>query len=493
MVSMRNDVLNLALDTTDNPYLMGPFAPVDTEIEAADLQVIGEIPTDLNGLYVRNGPNPQHAPAGRYHWFDGDGMLHALHFSDGQATYRNRWVRTVGFQRESQAGATLYTGMVEPSTANPQDGDIRPHYRSLKDTANTDVVFHNGNLMALWYLAGDPYQIDPDTLETIGTEDWGGERQGCVSAHAKVDEHTGDLLFFDYGPEAPFMWYGVVTADGVLRHYVPVPLPAARMPHDMAITENYSILMDLPLFADPEVFAAGRHKLVFDQNLPARFAVIPRYGSTSEVQWFEADPCYVYHTINAWEDGDEIVMDLCRTRQPKPPARPFSGPLESVLEYLRLDAQWYRYRFNLRTGQTKEGPLDDLNTEFPMINTARLGRPSRYSYHVAIENSYTTLFDGVVKYDNRTQSATRYDFGPGRWGSEAPFAPRPDAKDEDDGYLVSFVYDEGDGHSECVIVDASTMSEVGRVIIPQRIPNGFHACWVPQETLDEREHARADA
>lgn len=493
MVSMRNDVLNVALDTTDNPYLMGPFAPVDTEIEASDLEVIGEIPTDLNGLYVRNGPNPRHAPAGRYHWFDGDGMLHALHFSDGKATYRNRWVRTVGFQRESQAGATLYTGMVEPSAANPQDGDIRPHYRSLKDTANTDVVFHNGNLMALWYLAGDPYRIDPDTLETVGTEDWGGERQGCVSAHAKVDEHSGELLFFDYGPQAPYMWYGVVTADGVLRHYVPVPLPAARMPHDMAITENYSILMDLPLFADPEVFAAGRHKLVFDQNLPARFAVIPRYGSTEQVQWFEADPCYVYHTINAWEDGDEIVMDLCRTRRPKPPARPFSGPLESVLEYLRLDAQWYRYRFDLRTGQTKEGPLDDLNTEFPMINTARLGRPSRYSYHVAIENSYTTLFDGIVKYDNRTESASRYDFGPGRWGSEAPFAARPDARDEDDGYLVSFVYDEGDGHSECVIVDAPTMSEVGRVVIPQRIPNGFHACWVPQETLDERERAGADA
>jgi carotenoid cleavage dioxygenase len=493
MVGLRNDVLNLALDTTDNPYLLGGYAPVDTEIEASDLEVRGEIPSDLNGLYVRNGPNPRHLPAGRYHWFDGDGMLHALHLREGRAAYRNRWVRTVGFQRESRAGTALYRGMVEPSTGNPQDGARRSHYRSLKDTANTDVVFHNGNLMAMWYLAGDPYRIDPATLATLGTEEWGGRRQGCVSAHAKVDEHTGELLFFDYGPEPPYMWYGVVDAGGVLCHYVPVPLPAARMPHDMAITEHHSILMDLPLFADPEVFAAGRHRLVFDRDLPARFAVIPRYGSPGQVRWFEADPCYVYHSINAWEEGDEIVLDLCRTRQPKPPPQPFTGPLESVLEYLRLDAQWYRYRFDLRSGRTAEGPLDDLNTEFPMINTSRLGRPSRYSYHVSVENSYTTLFDGIVKYDNHTGAATRYAFGPGRWGSEAPFASRPGAVAEDDGYLVSFVYDEGDGHSECVIVDAATMSEVGRVIIPQRIPNGFHGCWVPQETLDEREHSAVDA
>ena len=486
MVTVRNDALNLALDTTDNPYLMGGFAPVDTEIDASDLTVIGEIPCDLNGLYVRNGPNPQHHPAGRYHWFDGDGMLHALHFRDGTASYRNRWVRTVGFDRETSAGTSLYTGMVEPSQGNPRDGAIRPHYRSLKDTANTDVVFHNGNLMALWYLAGDPYRVDPDTLATIGTEDWGGERQGCVSAHAKVDESTGELLFFDYGPEPPYMWYGVVTADGVLRHYVPVPLPAARMPHDMAITEHYSILMDLPLYADPTVFAAGRHKLVFDPDLPTRFAVIPRFGATEDVRWFEADPCYVFHSINAWEEGEEIVMDLCRTRQPKPPAQPFTGPLESVLEYLRLDAYWYRYRFNLSTGTTSEEALDDLNTEFPVINNARLGRPTRYSYHVAIENSYTTLFDGIVKYDNQTGAGTRYDFGPGRWGSEGPFAARPGSTSEDDGYLVSFVYDEGAGHSECVIVDAPTMSEVARVLIPQRIPNGFHACWIPQESLDAR-------
>ncbi|RPI20944.1 MAG: 9-cis-epoxycarotenoid dioxygenase, partial [Actinobacteria bacterium] len=405
-------------------------------------------------------------------------------FRDGTATYRNRWVKTIGYQRDTEAGAAQYVGMVEPSAGNPDDG----YYRRLKDTANTDVVFHNGNLHAMWYLAGETYKVDPLTLETIGIEDWNGTRQGCVSAHAKVDERSGEFIFFDYGRQAPYMWYGVVSPDGVLKHYVPVPLPGARMPHDMWITENYSVLMDLPLYADPEVYAQGRHKLIFDRDTPSRFAVIPRYGATEDVRWFEADPCYIYHTINAWEDGDELVLDFCRTRQPKPPPQPITGPLESVLEYLRLDANAYRYRFNLKTGAVWEGPLDDRNSEFPVINTQRLGRKNRYAYNVAIESGYTLLFEGVVKYDNEAGTSTTFRYGDGRWGSESPFAPRPAATAEDDGYLVSFVYDANEDRSECVVLDAADVESgpVCRVIIPQRIPHGFHACWVPEERLPAR-------
>ena len=484
MTSVRNDALNVALDTSDNPYLLDGYAPVDTEITAEDLEVIGEIPDDLNGLYVRNGPNPQHAPTdGRYHWFDGDGMLHGIHFREGTATYRNRWVRTIGFGREQEVGHPLYAGMMEDTSQNPNGGH---YFRNLKDTSNTDVVFHNGNLLTMWYLAGEAYKIDPHTLETLGTEDWGGAHNGCVSAHAKVDERTGEFIFFDYGPTAPYLSYGVVSADGVLKHMVPIDLPGARMPHDMWITGNYSILMDLPLYADPEVSAAGRHKLIFNRDLPSRFAVIPRYGNTSDVKWFEAEPCYIYHTINAWEEGDELVLDFCRTRRPKPPSKPLTGPLESVLEYLRLDAQYYRYRFNMATGAVREGPIDEVNTEFPMINTRFLGQKSRYAYNVAIENDFTLKFDGLIKYDDVTGSSTKFDFGAGRYGSEAPFAPRPHATTEDDGYLVSFVYDGNTDRSEAVVLDAATMSEVCRVVIPQRVPHGYHACWVPEENLPTR-------
>ncbi len=480
-MGVRNDALNVALDAGENPYLMGGYAPVDTEIAADDLEVIGEIPPDLNGLYVRNGPNPRYKTEGRHHWFDGDGMLHAIHLRDGTATYRNRWIRTDGFAADNDAGRANWRGVAEPRDGNPDDGSrLR-----LKDTANTDILFHNGNLIAMWYLAGEPYRIDPATLETLGKEDWQGTRQSCVSAHAKVDQHTGEFLFFDYGPQPPYMSYGVVSPDGIVKHFTPIELPGARMPHDMAITENFSILMDLPLVVDPNSAKQGRHSLLFKQDTPARFAVVPRYGTSADVQWFDAEPCYIYHSVNAWEEGDEIVMDVCRFRPPGPAPVPITGPLASILNYLRLDAHLYRYRFNRTTGATAEGPLDDRNTEFPMIDAGLIGRKNRYTYNVSINNDFTMYFDGIVKYDVETCETERYEFGPGRYGSEAPFAPRPSAKAEDDGYLTTFVYDAAEDRSELQILDAADVAAgpVGRVLLPQRVPNGFHACWVPEEQL----------
>src|SRR6185436_4669595 len=136
-----------AIRTGVNPYLVGPYAPTRDELTLTDLDVVGEIPDDLNGVYVRNGPNPQFEPSGRYHWFDGDGMVHAVHFSEGRAVYRNRWIRTDGFEREQKAAGPLWRGIIEPWKDNPPG-------EPEKDTANTDVVFHNNKLLALWYRAG---------------------------------------------------------------------------------------------------------------------------------------------------------------------------------------------------------------------------------------------------------------------------------------------------------------------------------------------------
>lgn len=477
---LRNDALSVALDAGQNPYLLGPYAPVDTEITADDLEVIGEIPSDLQGLYVRNGPNPQFETKGRYHWFDGDGMLHALHFEDGRASYRNRWVRTNGFETEANAGKSLWSGVAEPRTGNPDDGSrLR-----LKDAANTDVLFHNGNLVALWYLSGNPYRIDPLTLETLGEETWNGTRSSCVSSHAKIDPRTGEFCYFDYGNTEPFMSYGVVSADGVVKHHIPIELPGPRMPHDMAITENYSILMDLPLVVDEASRSVGRHRLEFRRDTPSRFGIVSRYGHN--VKWFEAEPCYVYHSINAWEEGNEVVLDVCRFRPPGPAAIPLRGELANILNYLRLDAFIHRYRFNMLTGATREETLDDANTEFPMIDPSRFGVKNRYAYTVSINSDVTMYFDGVVKYDMDSGVSQRYKFGEGRFGSEAPFAARTPQRSEDDGYLLSFVYDEERGASEVVVLDAADISAgpVCRVLLPVRVPNGFHACWVPAEDLD---------
>ena len=467
-----------------NPYLLGVYAPVSEEIDAEDLQVIGKIPDDLNGVYLRNGPNPRFAPEGRYHWFDGDGMIHAVHLENGKARYRNRWVRTKAFEAESEAGRGLWTGVMENPKGNPFGN---AHGLGLKDNANTDVIFHRGRVLATWYLCGSPYGLDPLSLETLGAEDFLGTLVGDMMAHPKVDERTGELFWFDYGPRPPYLRYGVISADGQVVTTTEIELPGPRLPHDMAITENYAVLMDLPLVQDLAAAKLGRHKLHFDRSMPSRFGVMPRYGNGSQIRWFEASPCYIYHVVNAWEQGEEVVLDVCRVQRPQPSPDAHT-PLAKMLSYLRLDASLHRYRFNLRTGVCVENQLDDDNTEFPTVDSRGVGTRNRYSYTVHISPESTLKFDGLVRYDNLAGSKTEYRFGPGRWGSEAPFAPRDGAAvDSADGYLVTFVQDEREERSELDIFDAADLAAgpVARVLLPQRVPLGFHATWVRADQLDK--------
>jgi len=466
----------------DSPVLTGAYAPIETEVVGEDLPVIGEIPRDLNGLYVRNGPNRRFAAEGRYHWFDGDGMLHAVRFDAGKVTYRNRWVRTRALAEELAAGRALWKGVMEPPRRDRPD-------MPLKDTSNTDVTFHAGKLLTMWYLAGDVYQIDPETLETVARADWNGTLKTTVSAHSKVDEHTGEFIFFDYGRAHPYMSYGVVGPDGALKHWIPVELPGPRLPHDMAITPNYTILHDLPLFHDRDALGAGRHKVRFYPDLPARFAVIPRYGTVDQVRWFEAEPCFIYHVVNAWEDGDEVVMVACRFRTPTDRhGDPDPERFATMIAHLQMDAYLYQWRFNLRNGRCKESMIDDtLNSEFPSINSGVRGRRNRYAYHVKMANRNLDepLFTGLVKYDIDTGAYTAWSEGRGFWYNEAPFAPRDHPSSEDDGYVVSFVWNARGRRSEVQIFDAQDFGHgpIARVIVPQRVPNGFHATWVSAERL----------
>src|SRR5262245_18549299 len=232
------------VDRIANPYLHGVHAPTVHETTAFDLEVVGELPADLYGAYVRNGPNQVFEPRNPYHWFDGDGMVHALYFRDGKAAYRSRLLPTQCLRDEMERGAAIWPGVMGPF-------DFEAHRHYLKDTANTDLVLHDGKLYALWYLCGTPYVLDPRTLEPRGVGDFGGRLESSVSAHPKVDERTGELVWFTLAEfEPPYMSYGVVSKHGELVHLVPIDLPGPRATHDITITENHSILHDFPYFHD---------------------------------------------------------------------------------------------------------------------------------------------------------------------------------------------------------------------------------------------------
>jgi len=471
----------------DNPYLHGLFAPVVHEAAHDRLEVEGELPRDLFGAYFRNGPNARYGPLNRYHWFDGDGMVHGIWFEDGVARYRNRWVETRGHTLERQKGAAIWPGVL-----GPFDFDLP--LGPLKDTANTDLITLGDRLFALWYESGELYALDPLTLETRGPTRLDdlvrgeGELPRRISAHAKSDPDTGDFIFFGYGDRPPYMRYGVLTAAGEL-HTTDITLPGPRRPHDIGVTPEYSILHDFPVFFDPAHFArTGKRVPLFHRDVPTRYGLIPRFGGDADVRWFEFEPCYMLHVVNCWHDGDDVVMIGCRTDDPSLDPDPADGRIAAMLSGIKLQANLYEWRMNPKTGATAERKLDATNAEFPMINDAWLGRRNRYAYLQDIPYEIPAAFEGLIKADLQTGARQRYTYGPGIYGSEAPFAARPGATAEDDGYVITFVTDTHDWSSACWVFDAQRIEAgpVAKVQIPQRIPAGFHATWMPGAELPAR-------
>lgn len=456
--------------TAANPYLGGNFAPVQSEMTVDNLPVIGELPPGLSGMFVRNGPNPQFPPLGHYHWFDGDGMLHGVRISNGKASYCNRYIRTKGFQLEHDAGRPIWTGLLEPPQLDSPDGPY-------KNTANTALVRHSDRLMALWE-GGEPHEIALPSLKTVGPYTYNGKLTSAFTAHPKVDSVTGEMMFFGYSPaQPPYLEYSVVSAQGELLRTIPIDLPVGVMMHDFAITEHYTLFMNLPLTFRPERLERGEPAFKFEPESPSRFGILPRHGDNNDIRWFEAPACYVFHTLNAYEAGDEVILLACRTDGTTVLGTP-TEPQNSQSDIPRL----HRWRFNLKTGEVKEAMLDDVASEFPTINDQYWGRQMQYGYTARMAAGPMPLFDGLIKYNFTSGSFQTHEFRLGCYGGEAIFVPQPTAITEDDGWLLTFVYDTAAETSELVVVNAQDMAAepIARIPMPQRVPYGFHGTWVAE-------------
>ena len=189
----------VAADSTDSPYLFkAPFAPTTKEFKPTEVTVLeGRIPSDISGTYFRNGPNQVFVPEDPYHWFDGDGMIHAMSFEKGSIKYFNKQIQTKKLEKETQAGKSLYSGF----KARPARQNIQDHLSGLPiypDTSNTDLVYYSNKLFSLRAPLGEMYEIDTETLETKSTFDFNGQLKKYIAAHSKLDPHTGEFVFFGF-------------------------------------------------------------------------------------------------------------------------------------------------------------------------------------------------------------------------------------------------------------------------------------------------------
>jgi carotenoid cleavage dioxygenase len=470
---------DLDLPPSTRLYLSGIYAPVLEEMTADGLAVVGEIPRDLNGLYLQNGPNPRFAPRLGHSWFDGDGMVQAVGLQDGGVTYRSRFVLTEGLKADLAAGEATHVG----SLAMPGAG------KRHKNVANTDVVHHAGRLLALWWEGDTPYELSLPDLETKGPFTYGGTLTGeGLTSHAKLDPATGELCFISWGRKAPYLHVGVASDAGRIVRHSAVELPGPRIQHDMALSERFIGVFDFPMRID--LGRSGQQTLgfVFEPDTPARIGLVDRRDAAAPVRWFEVASAFMWHLSSAWDEGDEFVLVGARIAHPtRLDARGGvreHGPI--VDGEHRFDARAHMWRLNVRTGAVTERALDDLPIEFPRVNDAHICAGARYSYMVEIAADQPTVKgSGLVKYDLATGARARLAFPPGRSGNEFSFAPRDGGSGEDDGYLVGFVTDEAELRSELWIVPAQALSDgpIARVELPQRVAPKFHGRWIAADKL----------
>ncbi|MEV5480411.1 MULTISPECIES: carotenoid oxygenase family protein [Streptomyces] len=429
------------------PHMAGNFAPVTDELTAYDLPVTGTIPPELTGWFLRNGPNPRDAASP--HWFFGDGMVHGLRLEGGRAvSYRNRWVRTSTFTEGAQAV------------------DAQGRRNLAAGVANTHVVRHAGRTLAL-VESSFPYEIDcrpGHELETIGVHDFGGRLTTAMTAHPKTCPVTGELHFFGYGgPTPPFLTYHRADASGELVLSRPIDVPGPTMMHDFHLTASHVVFMDLPV-----VFDRSHPGMPYrwDPEYGARLGVLRRDDPHGEVRWLPIDPCYVFHALNAHDEGDQrIVLHVARYAE-------FGGASPAHL---------WRWTIDLATGTVAEEQLDDRFCEFPRVDDRLAGQPARFGHATTAELPGSGPIPGaLLRYDLQTGAVVRHDFGPGRTPGEAVFAPADD-RPGGPGWLITYVYDASTDTSDLVVLDTEDISAdpVATVHLPQRVPYGFHGNWLP--------------
>jgi carotenoid cleavage dioxygenase len=439
-------------------YVEGNFGPVTEELTVTDLNVVGHIPEELEGRLLRNGPNPiGDIDMKMHHWFLGDGMVHGVRLRGGKAEwYRNRFV---GSQRTSELLGIHGQGELA-ATSGP----------------NTNVIGHAGKTYALVEAGTKPVELTYE-LETVRTNGFNDSLLNGYTAHPKYDPLTGEMHAVCYSTELlDKVQYVVVGADGSMTKTVTVSVPTMPMIHDMALTQKYAVVMDLPVAVDLELAMGGSPFPVrwFD-DYNARLGLLPRTATDeSEIVWCEIDPCFAFHPLNSYDTPDgKLIIDICVF------ARIFdvdrNGPFRDAGPVLE------RWTVDPVAGKVHRETTDDRVQEFPRVAGKVLNQKHRFGYTGGVDNTPGSFgYGDTYKYDFELGTTVTHDHGQHRQAGEPVFVSRSGGQAEDDGWILTTVYDGTTDTSDVVVLNADDLDgdEVARIQLPARIPHGFHGNWV---------------
>ncbi len=452
--------LNRALMNKDraHPFLTGIHAPLHDERTITDLKVTGTIPPELNGRYVRNGPNPFAPDPRGHHWFLGDGMVHGVCLQGGKALwYRNRYIRTT--MLEAQGGPNAAPG--------PRRGE--------REVINTNVIQHAGKTLAIVEANAYPQELTYE-LDAVSTHDFEGTLKGPFSAHPHLDPLTGELHVITYDAMVQdTVWHVVVSPEGKVIREEPIPVRDGPSIHECTITKSYVVIFDLPVtFSMKALIAGEQFPYKWNPDHPARVGLMPRKGTADAIIWCDVDPCYVFHVANSYEREDGVVIIDSSVHETMFAGGP-DGPSGKQLGM-------ERWEVDPVARKVKRTTVDTAPQEFHRPDERYFGQPYSLSWSLGLPGDDSAFVGSapIYRYDMAGGPRQAHDFGPGRVPGEFVFVPRSADAPEGDGWVMGYVIDRGTDTTDLVILDASDMARrpVASVHIPHRIPPGFHGNWL---------------
>ncbi|MBT6179556.1 MAG: carotenoid oxygenase family protein [Deltaproteobacteria bacterium] len=450
LILPSGEPIAIPFDSSIPWWLQGNFAPVANETEAFDLPVQGAIPDTLNGLYVRNGSNPQAADSS--HWFFGDGMLHGVRLENGKAvSYRNRYIQTDKYL----------------------DGDSGGPPTGGNNSSNVSAIYHGGKLLTSGEI-GLPFEINVSDLSTVGVTNFDNSIQTSFTAHPKIHPATGNLHFFGYWFAEPYLTYHVADPTGKVIHTQPIPVGKPTMVHSFAITEQDVVFWECPVVFDLAAAAAGAdNPFQWQPEYGARVGIMPLGGMASEIRWKEIDPCFVFHEVNAFRQGDDVVVDLCKYSTMFQGGASLGGSGESSLS-----------RWTIGTGGDElsfsEQIITRASLELPAHDRRFSGRKNQHGWLLEMRDDPNTVdFAGITHVEMDSGNISTWDPGLNNHANEPFFVP--DGEGEGEGWLLTYVFNHSSNKSYLAILNALDVASgpVASVELPQRVPFGFHGVWVP--------------
>ena len=443
---------------SDNVFLQGINAPVFHEVEIDSLPVTGEIPLDIEGMYLRNGPNPMFKPSIYNYPLEGDGMLHGFYFHQGKVSYRNRWIKTRGLIYEMFEGKQL-------------------EEFKFKNPANTNIIDHAGKILAL-YEIGLPYEVTPE-LETVGEWDFEGELEQSMTAHPKKDTTTGELHFYRYSLfNQPYLHYYITDCQGKIIRKSAIDIAQPVLLHDMALTKNYAIFFVSPLVFNLEKAMNQQTPFTWQPEQGTNIILVNRQHPQQKPISLATEAFWVWHFMNAFEENNQVIVDCIYY-----PQMNLEPTMEAVLSNR---SHLERITIDLETCRVTGEELDDRYVDFPCIDARKLGQSYRFGYVPYIDTSLWSrkkipnYFPELIQYDLIARTEKIHRFPPGVYGSEATFIPRPDTSSELEGYVITLVFDENKNASELLILNPHNFEgePLAVVHLPVRVPSGFHGNWL---------------